>query len=87
MTTTTAAQSIFQRLCEKFNRDGKDDWENVYTLGGELGYSEDEVRAALRDFEKADQWHVEIDHTTKEHVRLTTPGKEGCKSVLPRHHS
>jgi hypothetical protein len=81
MTTTTAAQVILNKLCEKFKRDGVDDWENVYTLGGELGYSEDEVRAALRDFEKADQWLVEIDHTTREHVRLATPGKQACKSL------
>ena len=81
MTTTTAAQAIFQKLCDKFKRDSKDDWENVYTLGEELGYSKDEVRAALRDFEKDAQWHVEIDHVTAEHVRLATPGKQACKSL------
>ena len=79
MTTTTAAQAIFQKLCDKFKRDGKDDWENVYTLGEELGYSKDEAREALRDFEKTDQWQVEIDHVTTERVRLSTPGKMACK--------
>jgi hypothetical protein len=81
MNTPTAADAIFNKLCEKFKRDGKDDWENVYALGEELGYSKDEVRDALRDFEKVDQRHVEIDHITREHVRLATPGKQACKSL------
>jgi len=79
MNRLTAEQAIFQKLCENFKRDGKDDWENVYTLGRELGYSEDEVRHALRAFEKADPWHVEIHLTTRKHVRLTTPGKQACQ--------
>ncbi len=79
MNSLTPGQAIFQKLCEKFKRDEKDGWVNVYALGEELGYSEDEVREALRDFEKADQSHVEIHLTAREHVRLTTAGKQACK--------
>jgi hypothetical protein len=69
MNSFTLGQAIFQRLCEEFKRDEKDGWANVYALGEELGYSEDEVREALRDFEKADQSHVEIHLTAPNGIR------------------
>ena len=71
--------SDFSKAMRRVKRDEKDGWANVYALGEELGYSEDEVREALRDFEKADESHVEIHLTAREHARLTTPGKQACK--------
>ena len=79
MTTTTAAQAIFQKLCDKFKRDGKDDWENVYTLGEELGYSKDEAREALRDFEKTDQWQVENRPRHNRACQVVNAGKDGMQ--------
>ncbi len=40
MNNLTPGQAIFQRLCEKFKRDEKDGWANVYALGEELGIGE-----------------------------------------------
>ena len=61
MMAREATEAIFQKLCEKFKLDGEQDWENAYTLGGELGYSEDEVRNALWIFATDGQRCIEID--------------------------
>jgi hypothetical protein len=80
MTERDAAEAIFQKLCEKFKLDGENDWENAFTLGGELGYSEDEVRNALWIFVTDGRHCVQIDHVSIERVRLTTVGKHRCNS-------
>jgi hypothetical protein len=80
-------KAIFQKLCEKFKLDGEHDWENAYTLGGELGYSKDEIRNVLWNFATDGQHCVEIDHIRIEQVRLTTSGKQRCKSPFPRYRS
>ena len=81
MTERDAAEAIFQKLCEKFKLDGENDWENPFTLGGELGYSEDAVRNALWNFVTDGQHCVEIDQITGM-VRLTTLGKQRCTSSV-----
>jgi hypothetical protein len=83
MTERDTTEGILQKLCEKFKLDGEDDWENAYILGGESGYSEDEVRNALWNFATDGQHCVEIDHIRIERVRLTTLGKQRCTSVFP----
>jgi hypothetical protein len=50
MTERDAAEAIFQKLCEQFKLDGEREWENAFTLGGELGFTEVEVRNGFVDF-------------------------------------
>ena len=45
---------------------------NAFTLGGELGFTEDEVRNALWIFRTDGQHYVEVDHIRIGRVRLTT---------------
>jgi len=85
MTERDAAEAIFQKLCETFKLDGEHAWENAYTLGGDLGYSRYEIRSALWTFATDGQHCVEIDPIRIELVRLTTLGKQRCKSVFPRY--
>jgi hypothetical protein len=84
MTERDAAEAIFQKLCEKFKLDGRE-WENAFTLGGELGFTEDEVRNALWIFRTDVQHCVEIDQVKIERIRLTRLGLQRCKSVFPRY--
>jgi hypothetical protein len=85
MTERDATEAIFQKLCEKFKLNGRE-WENAFTLGGELGFTEDEVRNALWIFRTDSQRLVEIDQIKIERVRLTTLGIQCCKaSVFPRY--
>jgi hypothetical protein len=85
MTERDATEAIFQKLCEKFKLNGRE-WENAFTLGGELGFTEDEVRNALWIFRTDSQRLVEIDQIKIERVRLTTLGIHCCKaSVFPRY--
>lgn len=70
-----AADAIFNKLCETFKRLGTDEWIDVYRLGQESGFSKEQMREALAQFEKDEQWKVEIDHSTIEHVRLGSQGK------------
>ena len=83
MTERDATEAIFQKLREKFKLDGEPNWENAYILGIELGYSKDEIRNALWNFATDGQRCVEIDPIRIEQVRLTTLGKQRCKSVSP----
>jgi hypothetical protein len=86
MTERDAAEAIFQKLCEKFELDGERKWENAFTFGGELGFTEDEVRNALWIFRTDSQHLVQIDQIKIERVRLTTLGIQRCKSsVFPRY--
>jgi DNA-binding transcriptional MerR regulator len=75
-----AADAIFNKLCETFQRHGTDEWIDVYRLGEELGFSKEQVREALAWFEKDEQLKVEIDHSTTEHVRLGAQGKHLARS-------
>jgi hypothetical protein len=85
MTERDATEAIFQKLCEKFKLNGRE-WENAFTLGGELGFTEDEVRNALWIFRTDGQHCVEIDHVKRERIRLTRLGIQRCKSsVFPRY--
>ena len=59
MTERDAAEAIFQKLCEQFKLDGREG-ENAFTLGGELGFTEDEVRNVLWIFRTDSQRCVEI---------------------------
>jgi hypothetical protein len=70
-----AVDAIFNKLCETFKRLGTDEWIDGYRLGQELGFSKEQMREALAQFEKDEQWKVEIDHSTTEHVRLGSQGK------------
>jgi hypothetical protein len=88
MTERDAAEAIFQKLCEKFKLDGGREWENAFTLGGELGFTEDEIRNALWIFRTDGQRCVQIDHIRIGRVMLTTFGIQRCKSsVFPRYRS
>jgi hypothetical protein len=82
MTERDAAEAIFQKLCEQFKLDGEREWENAFTLGGELGFTEDEVRNALWIFRTDGQHCIQIDHIRRERVRLTTLGIQRCKSSV-----
>jgi hypothetical protein len=85
MTERDATEAIFQKLCGKFKLDGRE-WENVFTLGGELGFTENEVRNALWIFRTDSQRLVQIDQIKIERVRLTRLGIQRCKSsVFPRY--
>ena len=84
MTERDAAEAIFQKLCEKFKLDARE-WENAFTLGGELVFTEDEVRNALWIFRTDVQHCVEIDQVKIERIRLTRLGIQRCKSVFPRY--
>jgi hypothetical protein len=81
MTERDAAEAIFQKLCERFKLDGRE-WENAFTLGGELGFTEDEVRNALWIFRTDSQRCVEIDQIKIERVRLTKLGIQRCTSSV-----
>jgi hypothetical protein len=86
MTRRDATEAIFQKLCEKFKLNGEWEWENAFTLGGELGFTENEVRNALWIFRTDGQGLVQIDQIKIEGVRLTTLGIQRCKSsVFPRY--
>jgi hypothetical protein len=86
MTERDATEAIFQKLCEKFKLDGEREWENAYTLGNELGFSEDEIRNALWIFSTDGQRCVQIDQIKRERVMLTTLEIQRCKSsVFPRY--
>ena len=50
MTERDAAEAIFQKLCEKFKLDGEREYENAFTLGGDLGFTEDEKFETLCGF-------------------------------------
>ena len=80
MNSSTAADAIFNKLCETFKRHGTDEWIDVYRLGQELGFSKEQVREALTWFQKDEQLKVEIDHSTTEHVRLGSQGKYLARS-------
>ena len=54
---------FFNKLCETFKRLGTDEWIDVYRLGQELGFSTEQVREALAQLEKNEQWKVEIDRS------------------------
>ena len=82
MTEQDVAEAIFQKLCEKFELDGEREWENAFTLGGELGFIEDEVRNALWIFSTDGQRCVQIDQVKIERVRLTTFEIQRCKSSV-----
>jgi hypothetical protein len=86
MTERDETEAIFQKLCEKFKLDGEREWENAYTLGNELGFSEDEIRNALWIFRTDGQRCIQIDQIKRERVMLTTLGIQRCKSsVFPRY--
>jgi hypothetical protein len=72
------ASEIFWELQDKFFRDGTDDLVDVYQLGQQLGFSTEEVRAALSEFRKSEQMDVVI--FTERHVKLGIRGQ-----VMPRH--
>jgi hypothetical protein len=74
MNRPKVADAIFNKLSETFQRLGTDEWIDVYRLGQELGFSKEQVHEALTQFEKEEQWKVEIDHST-ERVRLGSQGK------------
>lgn len=80
-------KQFFKSYARSIKLDGEQEWKNAYTLGGELGYSKDEVRNALWNFATDGQHFVEIDHIRIEQVRLTTLGKQRCESVFPRYRS
>ncbi len=80
MNSPTAADAIFNKLCETFKRHGTDKWIDVYRLGQELGFSKEQVREALAWFRKDEQLKIEIDHSTTEHVRLGSQGKYLARS-------
>jgi hypothetical protein len=75
MIGSKAADAIFNKLCETFKRHGTDEWIDVYRLGQELGFSKEQVRDALAQFEKDEQGKVEIDHSTTDRIRLGSQGK------------
>jgi hypothetical protein len=77
-----ATEGIFQKLCEKFKLDGENDWESAFALGGELGYSENEIRNALWIFVTDGRNYVEVDGISIGQIRLTTLGEQRCKSSL-----
>jgi hypothetical protein len=81
-----ATEAIFQKLCEKFKLDGEREWENVFTLGAELSFTEDEIRNALWILTTDGQHCVEIDGIRIGRVRLTLLGIQRCKSsVFPQY--
>ena len=77
MNGSKAADAISNKLCETFKRLGTDEWIDVYRLGQELGFSTEQVREALAQFEKNEQWKVEIDRSlnNRTRVRLGSQGK------------
>lgn len=83
MTERDAAEAISQKLCEKFKLDGEREYENAFTLGGDLGFTEDEIRNALWIFRTDGQRCVQIDQIKIERVRLTTLGIQRCKAAFP----
>ena len=75
-----AAEAIFQKLCEKFKLDGEREWENAFTVGADLGFTEAEVQNALWIFATDGQHCVEIDGIRIGRVRLTLLGIESAAS-------
>jgi DNA-binding transcriptional regulator PaaX len=80
MNSPKAADAIFTKLCETFQRHGTDEWIDVYRLGEELGFSKEQVRVALAWFQKDEQLKVDIDHSTTDQVRLGAQGKYLARS-------
>jgi hypothetical protein len=67
------AGKILSELQDRFFRDGNDQLVDVYQLGTRLGFSREQVRAALSEFEKDEQMDVVI--VTERHVKLGVRGQ------------
>ena len=67
-TIDDVTQDIFRELQDKQNREGKNDWVDVFEIGRQFGYSAEHVRNALSRFEANGESDVEI--STEGYVRL-----------------
>jgi len=67
------ASKILSQMQDKFFLEGTDDPVDVYQLGGQLGFSTEQVRAALSEFQKDEQIDVVI--ITERHVKLGIRGQ------------
>jgi hypothetical protein len=67
------ASKILSELQDQFFREGSDELVDVYQLGIRLGFSREQVRAALSTFEKNAQIDVVI--LTERHVKLGIRGQ------------
>jgi hypothetical protein len=67
------AAEILSALQDKQYRDGKNDWVDVYELGRKLGFSTQQIREALSEFERGGQIDVVI--STEKYVKLGIRGQ------------